>query len=49
MKILLVHGGAGLSSLDDALRTGIAADGGLYLPESLPGFDIDSFAAALSP
>jgi threonine synthase len=38
--------GAGPVSLDDALRTGIASDGGLFLPEELPTFDVDDFDAA---
>jgi len=40
--------GAGPVNLDDALRMGIAPDGGLFLPESLPVFEIDSFAASNS-
>lgn len=35
--------GAGPSSLDDALRTGIASDGGLFLPEKLPTFALADF------
>jgi len=35
--------GAGPVSLDDALRLGIAADGGLFLPEQLPSFDVSDF------
>ena len=38
--------GTGPVSLDDALRAGIAADGGLFLPESLPRFQVENFAAA---
>ena len=38
--------GAGPVSLDDALRTGIARDGGLFLPEALPAFDAASFDGA---
>ena len=38
--------GAGPVSLDDALRLGIAADGGLFLPEALPAFDIADFDGA---
>ena len=38
--------GAGPVSLDDALRLGIAADGGLFLPEALPSFDIADFDGA---
>ena len=35
-------------SLDVALVNGIAEDGGLYVPESLPGFSVDDFCAANS-
>ena len=38
--------GAGPVTLDDALRLGIASDGGLFLPEQLPSFDVASFSAA---
>ncbi len=38
--------GAGPSSLDEALRKGIASDGGLFLPERLPNFELADFAAA---
>jgi threonine synthase len=38
--------GAGPVSLDDALRLGIAADGGLFLPETLPSFELSDFNAA---
>jgi threonine synthase len=38
--------GAGPVSLDDALRLGIASDGGLFLPEKLPQFDIAAFDGA---
>jgi len=38
--------GAGPVSLDDALRLGIASDGGLFLPEQLPTFDISDFDSA---
>ncbi len=40
--------GAGPVSLDEALRKGIAGDGGLFLPERLPTFDITDFDAAES-
>lgn len=40
--------GAGPVSLDEALVSGIAADGGLFLPERLPQFTIDDFAGARS-
>lgn len=38
--------GDGPVNLDDALRMGIAADGGLFLPEELPSFEIADFDAA---
>ena len=38
--------GDGPVSLDTALVNGIADDGGLYLPESLPSFEPGEFAAA---
>ena len=40
--------GEGPVTLDDALRRGLASDGGLFLPELLPGFDIEDFAGAES-
>lgn len=38
--------GAGPASLDEALRRGIASDGGLFLPERLPEFTIKDFDSA---
>ena len=38
--------GAGPVSLDDALRLGIASDGGLFLPEQLPQFELADFDGA---
>ncbi len=38
--------GAASVSLDDALVNGIADDGGLFLPEELPGFSTEDFAGA---
>ena len=38
--------GEGPATLDEALVRGIAGDGGLYLPESLPDFGADHFTAA---
>ena len=35
--------GAGPVSLDDALRKGIASDGGLFLPERLPSLTVSDF------
>ena len=40
--------GSGPVSLDEALRQGIASDGGLFLPERLPSFGIADFDAAES-
>ena len=40
--------GAGPATLDDALRKGIASDGGLYLPEKLPRFRLSDFDGAES-
>lgn len=45
MKYLSTRG-AGPVSLDEALRRGIASDGGLFLPEKLPKFDITDFDTA---
>jgi threonine synthase len=45
MKYLSTRG-AGPVSLDAALRSGIASDGGLFLPESLPKFDVADFDGA---
>ncbi|MBT8083192.1 MAG: threonine synthase [Gammaproteobacteria bacterium] len=38
--------GAGPVTLDEALRLGIASDGGLFLPERLPRFEISDFDGA---
>jgi threonine synthase len=38
--------GAGPVSLDDALRMGIASDGGLFLPQQLPSFEEADFDGA---
>ena len=38
--------GAGPVTLDDALRLGIASDGGLFLPEQLPKFEVGDFDGA---
>ena len=38
--------GSGPVSLDDALRQGIAGDGGLFLPERLPVFEVSDFDGA---
>ncbi len=46
MQYLSTRGAAQPVNLDDALRQGLAADGGLLLPESLPRFEPDDFATA---
>lgn len=38
--------GAESVSLDDALRQGIASDGGLFLPQQLPKFEVSDFDSA---
>ncbi len=38
--------GAGPVTLDDALRLGIASDGGLFLPEQLPTYSVSDFGGA---
>ncbi|MGI9236391.1 MAG: threonine synthase [Woeseiaceae bacterium] len=40
--------GSGPVTLDDALRKGIADDGGLFLPERLPTFELAEFESANS-
>lgn len=40
--------GAGPATLDDALRLGIADDGGLFLPEAMPAFSVTDFDSAES-
>ncbi len=44
MKFISTRG-AGPVSLDEALRKGIASDGGLYLPDQLPNFALADFTA----
>jgi threonine synthase len=38
--------GAGPVTLDEALVSGIAPDGGLFLPRTLPQFTVDEFGGA---
>lgn len=45
MKFLSTRGAAKVT-LDDALLSGIAEDGGLFVPESLPGFRVEDFDGA---
>ena len=40
--------GSGPVNLDGALRSGIANDGGLYLPKNLPKFNVSDFDNANS-
>lgn len=40
--------GVGPVGLDEALRIGIASDGGLFLPEQLPSFGVSDFTDAVS-
>ena len=47
MKFLSTRGAAAVT-LDDALLSGIAVDGGLFVPEALPKFDSGDFDGAES-
>ena len=40
--------GAPAAGLDEALIRGIAPDGGLFLPEQIPGFALEQFDDAVS-
>ena len=44
MNYCSTAGRAPASTLASALRTGLAPDGGLYVPDRLPGFAADAFA-----
>ncbi len=44
MKFVSTRGGSAPVTLGAAVRAGIAADGGLYVPESLPRFTPDDFS-----
>ncbi|MEO8459735.1 MAG: threonine synthase, partial [Dokdonella sp.] len=44
MKFLSTRAAAAAASLSTALIAGLAPDGGLYVPESLPRFSIADFA-----
>lgn len=48
MKFVSTRGGEAVN-LETALLSGIADDGGLFVPESLPKFAIDAFERATSP
>ena len=43
MKMLSTRGIAPAASISDAIAAGLAADGGLYMPESLPTFNATDF------
>ncbi len=45
MKFVSTRGAAAVT-LDAALLAGIAADGGLFIPQTLPRFDLNEFSAA---
>tara|TARA_R110000868_G_scaffold92734_1_gene257175 strand:- start:3512 stop:4804 length:1293 start_codon:yes stop_codon:yes gene_type:complete len=45
MKYLSTRGQAPHVTAVEALRAGVAPDGGLYLPDALPHFDLDDFPA----
>ena len=44
MKFISTRGQAPAASLSAAIAAGLAPDGGLYVPESLPAFSIADFA-----
>ena len=45
MKYISTRGQAPALNFEDVLLTGLAADGGLYVPESLPQFSQDEIRA----
>jgi threonine synthase len=45
VKYTSTRGHAQLCSAAEAIRTGIAADGGLFVPIALPGLDLSSLCA----
>lgn len=45
MKYLSTRGAAPALNFEDVLLTGLAGDGGLYVPETLPRFDAEDFKA----
>ncbi|BBL99998.1 hypothetical protein GL2_00730 [Microbulbifer sp. GL-2] len=45
MKFVSTRGRAPSLSFADTILTGLASDGGLYVPESLPQFSRDDIAA----
>jgi len=48
MNYLSTRGGVAQTSLSDAILAGLAADGGLFVPASLPQLDASAFAGAHS-
>ena len=45
MKYISTRGGGEPRSFEDVVLTGLAPDGGLYVPESLPVFSQDEIAS----
>ncbi len=45
MKFVSTRGGSPAVSLSDAINAGLAPDGGLYVPERLPAFDLGGLGA----
>ena len=45
MKYVSTRGRAPVLSFEEAMMTGLARDGGLYLPESIPVMSADEIAA----
>lgn len=46
MKFISTRGGASVATLSRAIAAGIAPDGGLYVPESLPALSLEAFPHA---
>ena len=45
MKYISTRGQAPALQFEDVLLTGLASDGGLYVPETLPHYSIDEIAS----
>ncbi|PVA05770.1 threonine synthase [Thalassorhabdomicrobium marinisediminis] len=45
MQYISTRGEAPVLSFEDAMMTGLARDGGLYVPQEIPGLDADTIAA----
>ena len=43
MKFVSTRGSAPAADLSSAINAGLAADGGLFVPDALPGFDPNAF------